>query len=332
MTKSVIFKSVGMYLPERRVSNDELARCYQIDTSDEWIRSHTGIGWRHIMADDQTTSDLGAAAARNALERGGVDASDVDLIVLSTASPDYIGCPSTACLVQEKIGAVNAMAFDITVACSGFVTGLAVAKGMMQAGMARRTLVISAEALTRFTDWGDRNTCVLFGDGAGAALLELSDDPVRGIREVSMKADGNSWEYIMMRDGGASEPYKPGAMNHRKPPVMEMQGKKVYAFAVKVIPEMLQRLADDAGIAISDLKWIVPHQANGRIIASAANQMKIPESRFFMNLEQRANTSSATVPIALCELDMQGGLQQGDLIAVVGFGGGLTAASALISW
>ena len=332
MANSVIIRSLGIYLPERRVSNEELAKQLHVETSDEWIRSHTGIGWRHIMADDQSNSDLGAAAAREALTRAGVAPESIDVIVLSTTTPDYIGCPSTACLVQEKIGAVNSMAFDIAAACSGFVYGLAIAKGLLLTGGAKRALVISSEALSRITDWNDRNTCVLFGDGAGAALLECSEERDNGILNTRLKADGTGWEYITVRDGGCVHPYVAGQMEDRKPPVLEMKGKKVYAFAIKAIPEIIQGLVDEAGITLDDVKWIVPHQANGRIIQAAANQMQIPESRFFMNLEQRANTSSASVPIALYELEAQGGLKRGDLIAVVGFGSGLTSAGALIRW
>ena len=332
MAKSVVIRSLGISLPKRRVPNEELARQLHVDTSDEWIRSHTGIGWRHMIDDDQTNSDLGAAAAREALVRANVDPASIDLIVLSTATPDYIGSPSTACLVQDKIGAVNAMAFDLAAACSGFVYGLSVAKGLMLTGQARRALVVSSEALSRITDWSDRNTCVLFGDGAGAALLECSDDSDQGILNARLKADGSGWEYIVVRDGGSAHPYQAGHMANRKPPVLEMKGKKVYAFAVKILPEILQSLVDEAGITMDDVKWIVPHQANGRIISAAANQMRIPESRFFMNLEQRANTSSASIPIALYELEAQGGLARGDLVAVVGFGSGLTSAGALIRW
>lgn len=332
MSKSVVVRSMGASLPERRLSNDELASQMHVDTSDEWIRSHTGIGWRHIAAPGQTASDLGAAAAREALRRAGADPASIDLIVLSTTTPDFIGCPSTACLVQQKIGAVNAMAFDITAACSGYVYGLTVAKSMMLSGLARRALVVSAEVLTRFTDWSDRNTCVLFGDGAGASLLELAEDTERGILNTRLRADGGGWEYIVTRDGGCAHPYTRDDMARRSPPVIEMKGKKVYAFAVKALPEMIQGLVEEAGITLEDVKWIVPHQANGRIIQAAASQMRIPESRFFMNLEQRANTSSASIPIALYELEAQGGLQPGDLVLIVGFGSGLTHAGALIRW
>ncbi len=332
MSKSVVVRSMGACLPERRLSNDDLASQMHVDTTDEWIRSHTGIGWRHLAAPGQTASELGAAAAREAMQRAGADPASVDLIVLSTTTPDFIGCPSTACLVQNKIGASNAMAFDIAAACSGYVYGMTIAKSMMLNGLARRALVVSAEVLSCFTDWADRNTCVLFGDGAGATLLELDGDTDRGILNTRLRADGSGWEYIVTRDGGGAHPYTRGDMARRAPPAIEMKGKKVYAFAVKALPEMIQGLVEEAGITLDDVKWIVPHQANGRIIQAAASQMRIPETRFFMNLEQRANTSSASIPIALYELEAQGGLVPGDLVLIVGFGSGLTHAGALIRW
>ncbi len=332
MSKSVIIRSMGASLPERRLSNDDVASQLHVDTSDEWIRSHTGIGWRHIAAPGQPASDLGAAAAREALERANVDPESVDMIIVSTTTPDYIGCPSTACMIQDKIGAVNAMAFDITAACSGYVYGLAVAKSMMLNGMARRTLMISAEILSCYTDWTDRNTCVLFGDGAGATLLELSDDTERGLLDFLMRADGSGWEHIVTRNGGSTHPFTRENMADSEPPIIEMKGKKVYAFAIKALPEVIQQLVDNAGITLDDVKWIVPHQANGRIIQAAANQMKIPDSRFYLNLEQRANTSSASIPIALYDLEAEGGLEKGDLVLIVGFGGGLTLGAALLRW
>ncbi len=332
MSKSVVVRSMGACLPERRLSNDELASQMHVDTTDEWIRSHTGIGWRHLAAPGQTASDLAAAAAREAMQRAGADPASIELIVLSTTTPDFIGCPSTACLVQNKIGASNAMAFDIAAACSGYVYGMTIAKSMMLNGLARRALVVSSEVLSCFTDWTDRNTCVLFGDGAGATLLELDSGTDRGILNTRLRADGSGWEYIVTRDGGGAHPYSRGDMARRAPPAIEMKGKKVYAFAVKALPEMIQGLVEEAGITLDDVKWIVPHQANGRIIQAAASQMGIPETRFFMNLEQRANTSSASVPIALYELEAQGGLAPGDLVLIVGFGSGLTHAGALIRW
>ncbi len=330
MAKSVVIRSIGAGLPERRVSNEELSTT--VNTSDEWIRSHTGIGWRHIIAPGQTTSDLALLASQQALERAGLKPTDIDLIVLATITPDFFGCPSTACVLQHKLGAPQAAAFDLQAACSGFIYGLTAAKGMMLSGVAKRALVIGVEVLTHLTDWGDRNTCVLFGDGAGAAVLELADEPRRGILNCRLGADGSGWEYIVVRDGGTANPYRQEEMAQRQRPVIEMNGRKVYIFAVRKLPEVLRGLVADAGITLDDIKWIVPHQANARIIQAAADQLKLPESRFYMNLEQRANTSGASIPLALYDLEAEGGLQRGDLIAIVGFGGGLTYGGALIRW
>lgn len=330
MAKSVVIRSIGAGLPERHVSNQELSAT--VNTSDEWIRSHTGIGWRHIIAPGQAASDLAVQASRQALERAGLTPKDIDLIVVATITGDYIGCPSTSCVVQYKLGAPQAAAFDLQAACSGFIYSLTAAKGMMLSGVARRTLVVGVEVLTHLTDWSDRNTCVLFGDGAGAAVLELSDDPDRGILNCRLGADGSGWESIVVRDGGTAHPYENDKMAERRRPVLEMNGRKVYMFAVRTLPEVLRGLVADAGIALGDIKWIVPHQANARIIQAAADQMKLPESRFYMNLEKRANTSGASIPLALCDLEAEGGLKRGDLIAIVGFGGGLTYGGTLIRW
>lgn len=330
MSKSVIIRAVGAGLPERRVSNEELSR--SLDTSDEWIRSHTGIGWRHIIAPGQATSDLAVQAARQALERAELTPAEIDLIIVATTSPDYFGCPATACIVQHKLGASRAGTFDLVAACSGFIYGLAAAKGMLLTGSAKRALVIGAEALSRITDWSDRNTCVLFGDGAGAAVLEVADVAGRGILNTRLGADGSGWEHIIVRNGGSAHPYTRGSMAQRKPPVVEMNGRKVFVFAVRTLPEVVRGLVADAGLSLGDLRRIVPHQANARIIQAAAGQLGVPESLFYMNLEQRANTSAASIPLALHDMEAEGELARGDLIAIAGFGSGLTYAGALIRW
>ncbi|MCL2373778.1 MAG: ketoacyl-ACP synthase III [Treponema sp.] len=336
----------GRAVPPHRVTNDELAK--QMDTSDEWIRSHTGIGARHIAADDVAASDLAVQAAREALAMAaGVDVSStealaeaalsVDVIVLATATPDFIAVPSTSCLVQEKLGARRAGAIDIVAGCTGFIYGLETAAGLLAVGDDRtRALVIGAEVLTRFTDWSDRASCVLFGDGAGAVVLEKTDAPRegggrRGMIRTILRADGSGAAHLVCRRGGGRNPLKAGETVD-KPPYIEMNGQAVYNFAVKAITETVAEIVSQAGITLDDVARIVPHQANARIIQAAAKRLKVPEEKFFLNIEEYANTSAASIPIALDELNRDGKIAKGDLIVTMGFGGGLTYGANLIVW
>lgn len=344
MTFEII--GTGRAVPPRRVTNDELAK--QMDTSDEWIRSHTGIGARHIATDDIAASDLAVQAAREALAMAaGVDASSgealaqaalsVDMIVLATATPDFIAVPSTACIVQEKLGAKHAGAFDIAAGCTGFIYGLETAAGLLAVSDTRkRALVIGAEILTRFADWSDRASCVLFGDGAGAVVLEKTDAPRegdgrRGILSTILRADGSGAEHLVCRRGGGRNPLKTGE-TVEKPPYIEMNGQAVYNFAVKAITETVAEIVSQAGITLNDVARIVPHQANARIIQAAAKRLKVPDDKFFLNIEEYANTSAASIPIALDELNRNGKLAKGDIIITMGFGGGLTYGANLIVW
>ena len=331
-------------MPPRRISNEELAE--QIETSDEWIRSHTGIGARHIAAEDCATSDLALEAARRALEmaaglEAGSSLSDaalsLDIIVLATTTPDYIGTPSTSCLVQNKLGAKRAAALDVFAACTGFIYGLETATGLlaMDAGR-KRALVIGAEVLSKFVDWTDRASCVLFGDGAGAVVLEKTAAPregpdKRGLIRTTLAADGSGAEHLVFRRGGARNPFKAGETID-KPTHLEMNGQAVYNFAVKAVTDAIEDILSREGIGVNDLSWIVPHQANARIVQAAAKRLKIPEQKFCLNIEEYANTSSASIPIALDELNRDGKLARGDLVLMVGFGGGLTYGANLIVW
>ncbi|GHV82930.1 3-oxoacyl-[acyl-carrier-protein] synthase 3 [Spirochaetia bacterium] len=336
--------STGKAVPVNRVSNDDLAA--KIDTNDEWIRSHTGIGARHIADEGTACSDLALQAGIHALEMaaGGDSeaaiteiAGTLDFIIIATATPDYYGCPSTSCVVQNKIGAKNAAAMDITAGCTGFVYGLETAAGLLSVSKTRkRALVIGSDVLTKVTDWSDRGTCVLFGDGAGAAMLEKTDAPregsqKRGLLRTILGADGSGAENLLIRRGGTRNPWKNGETVDVYPH-LEMDGRAVYNFAVRSITETICRLLDDEGITTSDVAWIVPHQANARIVQAAAKRLNIPESKFFMNIEEYANTSAATIPIALDEMNRAGKLRKGDLILSVGFGGGLTFGGNLIVW
>ncbi len=337
--------ATGRAVPTRRVTNDELAKT--LDTSDEWIRSHTGIGNRHIADDETATSDLASEAALRALEMlmekdsslASIEeaALSLDLIVIATASPDFNGFPSTACLVQDRIGARNAGALDVMAGCTGFAYALDTASGILLMGKKRkRALVIGAEILTRITDWTDRGSCVLFGDGAGAAILEKTDAPSegpgrRGLLRSILGADGSGGEYLINRFGGTRNPYKVGQTVEQAPHI-EMNGRAVYNFAVKAVTETIEQLLADEGITADDLARIVPHQANARIVQAAAKRLGLPEDKFYLNIEEYANTSAASIPIALDELVRAGKINKGDYIMTVGFGAGLTFAGNLFIW
>jgi 3-oxoacyl-[acyl-carrier-protein] synthase III len=341
---AVIVESLGVGVPERRVSNEELAS--RVDTTDEWIRSHTGIGSRRfaadgeltsdlaaaaarVAADGELTSDLAAAAAREALGRAGLSGSDLDFIVLATATPDFFGFPSTACIVQDKIGARGCPAFDLTAGCTGFIYALDVARSLLETSRGRRALVIGAETLSRVVNWEDRSTCVLLGDGAGAALLSRVEGAGGGILASRLEADGAGAGSLRLAQAGRSRTYEREAP---MTPYLEMDGRSVYNFAVGALSDIVGRLLADAGREASDLAWIVPHQANARIIRAAAKRLGLPEGKFYMNIEEYANTSSASIPIALREMETKGLLAPGDLLMLIGFGSGLTSGGVLLRW
>jgi 3-oxoacyl-[acyl-carrier-protein] synthase-3 len=345
--------ATGKAVPPNRVTNDDLAQ--KVDTNDEWIRSHTGIGARHIADENTACSDLALEAAKQALAMaagwdgaGNRDAAiaetalSLDFIILATATPDYYGCPSSACVVQEKIGAKNAAAMDISAGCTGFVYGLETAAGLLSLRRDRkRALVIGSEVLTKVTDWNDRGTCILFGDGAGAALVEKTGSPSegspRGLLRTILGADGSGEEFLLTRRGGTRNPWKAGE-TVAIPPHLEMDGRAVYNFAVKAVTETIGNLLAEesasagAAVTVDDLAWIVPHQANARIVQAAGKRLGIPEEKFFLNIEEYATTSAASIPIALDEMNRGGKLHRGDLILTVGFGAGLTYGGNLIIW
>ena len=336
---SIQIIATGSYIPKKIVTNEDLSKI--VETSDEWIFSHTGIKERHIVSEEEATSDLAYQAALNALKIINPDnpeaaALDIELIIVATASPDYPGFPSVACMVQDRIGATNAAAFDILAGCTGFIYALDTAFCMMKAGERKKALVIGADALSRITDWSDRNTCVLFGDGSGAAILEYKEDSVqkpqsRGIHQSILGAQGSGAEYLQLRRGGTRNPYKIGEIIE-KPTHIEMAGQEVYLFAVNAITKTIKKLLDKECLTIDQIARIVPHQANKRIISAAAKRLGIPEDTFFLNIEKYANTSAASVAIALDELAKNGSLKKGDIIITVGFGAGLTYGANLIVW
>ncbi|MCL2264898.1 MAG: ketoacyl-ACP synthase III [Treponema sp.] len=335
----------GRALPQKRVSNEELTA--RIDTTDEWIRSHTGIGSRYYADESVACSDLAAEAAKNALamtagytgddlserDRAAAEiAQTIDIIILATATADYFGTPSTACIVQHLIGAKNAAAMDITAGCTGFAYGLETAAGFLGLGSNRkRALVIGSEVLSKMMDWSDRKTCVLFGDGAGAVLMEKTGAENRGLLRSLMYADGSGAGSLVMRRGGTRNPFKKGEIIDSGICV-EMNGQEVYNFAVGAISDTIKALMTEGDIKVDDIAWIVPHQANARIVKAARIRLHIPAEKFYMNIEEYANTSSATIPIALDEMNRKGMIKKGDIILTVGFGGGLTYGGNIIKW
>jgi len=324
---SVVIRSIASYIPQNRISNEELA--LRLDTTDEWIHSHTGIRARHLAADGVLTSDMAAEAARSAMEKARIGPRDIDLIVVATATPDYFGFPSTACIVQDKIGAFGCAAFDVVAGCTGFLYALDVASSMLEARNGKHALVIGAEALSRIVDWQDRATAVLFGDGAGAAVISRIEEPGRGCLSFILGAEGSGAKDLLLVQSA-----RPNAFTREAPivPTLSMNGKKVYDFAVKSITVLIERIMHATVYKLSDFSWIVPHQANARIVQAAGKRFGIPEEKFYMNMEEYANTSSASIPLALAEMESKGLLKTNDLIMLLGFGAGLTYGAAVIRW
>ena len=313
--------SVGSYLPERVVTNDELAEF--VDTSDEWIRQRTGIAQRHIVADGEKTSDLARIAAERALQRAGVAAHEIDLIIIATSTPDDT-FPSTATKVQHQLGATKAVAFDVQAVCAGFVYALDVADAMLSAGRGRRALVIGAESFSKILDWNDRSTCVLFGDGAGAVLLERSDDP-RGFGVLASKlhADGAHRD-ILYVDGG---PSSSGAVGH-----VRMEGNKVFRHAVEKLSSVMDEVLEAADMPVTAVDWLVPHQANIRIIEGMQKKMGLPDDQVVKTVHDHANTSAASIPLALAEAVGDGRISDGQVLAFEAIGGGLVWGAALVRY
>jgi 3-oxoacyl-[acyl-carrier-protein] synthase III len=325
-----VIQAVDFAVPVRRMENHEFSTF--LDTSDEWIRSHTGIGSRHIAEPSLATSDLAFEAAEKVLKRCAVGAESIDLILVATATPDFLGFPSVACIVQDRLGAKNAAAMDVGAGCTGFIYALETARNFIHGGGARRILVIGAEILSRITNWQDRNTCVLFGDGAGAALVQADEsDGTRGILKSMLRADGSGSRLLERTAGGTRFPFTDGVVDLTGG-CLPMDGRQVYNFAVKVVSEGIVELMEENRLSLDDIAWIVPHQANVRIIEAAAKRSKIPIEKFFMNIEEYANTSAASIPIAMSEMCAKGLLKPGDLILTFGFGAGLTYGGNIIRW
>ncbi len=327
MNKSVGIIGIGSYVPEKIVTNKDLEKI--VETSDEWIVSRTGIKQRHVVEAGVATSDLATYAAEKALLDAGVTADEIDLIIVATATPDML-FPSTACLVQDKIKANKAAAFDLSAGCSGFAYGLVTGSQFIKTGLYKKVLVIGAETLSTILDWNDRNTCVLFGDGAGAVVL--GEVPAGyGILGVDLGADGSGGELLKLPAGGSRIPTTNESINQRLH-YLQMSGNDVFKFAVKVMGEAAVKALDNSGLSHTDVDCLIPHQANIRIIQSAAKRLKLPMEKVIVNVDKYGNTSAASIPLAMDEAIKDGKLKNGDIIVLVGFGAGLTWASCVIKW
>ncbi|MCU0935161.1 MAG: ketoacyl-ACP synthase III [Gammaproteobacteria bacterium] len=311
----------GSYLPERVLTNAELER--MVDTSDEWIRTRTGIRERRIAAPGETTCDLAERAARAAMRSAGVEPSDIDLIVVATTTPDKV-FPSTACLLQARLGVGGCPAFDLQAVCTGFIYGLAVVDQFIRSGTVRRALLVGAETLSRILDWTDRGTCVLFGDGAGAVVLEASDEP--GVLSTHLHADG-AYEHLLTVDGGVSQGYEKVAEGNA---YIRMQGNEVFRVAVNTLGRIVEETLEANGVGQDAIDWLVPHQANTRIISATAKKLKLPMERVVVTVDVHGNTSAASVPLALDAAVRDGRIRRGQRLLLEAFGAGFTWGSAYL--
>ncbi|HEX9449912.1 MAG TPA: beta-ketoacyl-ACP synthase III [Burkholderiales bacterium] len=310
----------GSYLPEKVVTNDDLAR--MVDTSDEWIRTRTGIRSRHIAAEGQMASDLALAASQRALQSAGVAAADIDLIIVATTTPDMI-FPSTACILQSKLGVAGCPAFDVQAVCSGFVYALTIADLFIRSGQAKHVLVAGTEVYSRILDWSDRGTCVLFGDGAGAVIVAASEEP--GILATKLHADGSHKEMLCV----------PGSVHGGKvwgSPFVHMDGGSVFKFAVRVFEEGANEVLEAAGLKVSDVDWFIPHQANIRIMEATAKKLGLPKEKLIATVHHHGNTSAASIPLALDEAVKDGRILSGQTLLLEGVGGGFTWGAVLLRW
>ncbi len=324
--RPVSITGLGCYAPKRVLTNDELAQT--VETSDEWIQTRTGIKERRIAAPDEATSDLCFPAAQAALVDAAVTGSEIDLVIVATITADML-FPSTAAILASRLGAENAAAYDLSAGCTGFVYALTQGYGAISAGLARRVLVVGADTLSRIVDWDDRATCVLFGDGAGAVVLEEVEE--NGFHAFELGADGAGGMELFMPSGGSRRPSSAetvAAGEH----YVKMNGREVYKFATRVLPSSAQAVLEASGRSIADIDLYVPHQANLRIIEHAARKLGIEKERVFVNVDRYGNTSSASIPLALCEARAEGRLKDGTLVLMTGMGAGLTWGSSVITW
>ncbi len=325
---SVFIRGMGSHLPEKILTNQDLSKL--VETSDEWIQTRTGIQSRRICGKDEYTSDLAVAAAEKAIADAGLDKDAIDLLIIATITPDMM-FPSTACIVQSKLGLENIAAFDVEAACSGFLYILEMASAMLHTGRYRNALIIGAEKLSSIIDWKDRSTCVLFGDGAGAAVLSRTDEPDTGLLDSCLHADGTRPELLQMPAGGCQMPSTNESVENRCH-FLKMNGREIYRFAVRGMERAAREILERQNLEIEDVDWIIPHQANMRIIETIQERLETPKEKFYNNLQNYGNTSAASIPIALDEAYRQGYIQQDNTILCLAFGAGLTWGSSLIKW
>ncbi len=317
----------GMAVPESVLTNDDLSK--MVETNDAWIRERTGIRERRIARENEFSSTLAVDASLKALEVANLNPNDIDLIICSTSTPEYI-FPATACLIQDQLGATRAGAFDLSAACTGFIYALNMAAQAIRSGSIKSALVIGTETLSRFVNWKDRSTCILFGDGAGAFVLQASDNP-GGVLSAVMHSDGSGGDLLSLQGGGSRYPATEETVHDGKH-FIRMNGHEVFRFATRVMAHATHEVLETADLLLEDIRWIIPHQANIRIIEAAARKLKLPMERFVINLERYGNTSTASIPIAMVEAVEKGQLKPGDKIVMVGFGAGLTWGALAAEW
>lgn len=326
--QSVIITGTGSYVPEKVVTNDDMAKI--VETSDEWIRTRSGISERRFAAEDQSSSDLAVIAAERAIEAAGIERSEIDLLIVATMTPD-MPFPSTACLVQSRLGLGNITAFDIQAACSGFIYALNTASNMVRSGAYKKALIIGAEKMSSILDFEDRTTCVLFGDAASAAILEPGEQEGVGILDNITGADGSNPELLYQPAGGSLHPASGDTVDARQH-FIKMNGKEIFKLAVRVMGQVSSDILERHDYSTDEVAVVIPHQANMRIIDSLAKRMELPMAKFHNNLDRYGNTSAASVGLALDEAFRKGRIQSGDLILLVAFGAGLTWGATLIKW
>ncbi len=320
-------KSIGAYIPQKRLTNQDLEK--MVETSDEWIKKRTGIETRYIAAEDESTSDLAVEASKKAIERASLDKKDIDAIICATITPDHLCMPSTACLIADKLGIRNVTAFDISAACSGFVYALSIAKAFIESKMFKNVLVIGAEKLSSIVDYTDRTTCVLFGDGAGAAIVSASENKKESILDVKTSADGTYKDFLITPGCGSKYPCSEEVIrNHLQ--FIKMKGNETFKLAVKTLTNDVLEIMKENNLKSEDIDYFIPHQANYRIIEAVRSKMNFPKEKTVMTVAKYGNTSAASIPMAMNDWYESGKLKKGDLMLLDTFGGGLTWGSALV--